>query len=121
MGSRRGQERASLDYAAERLPDLEVHVGGTTSVDVTEAGIDKAYGMRKLMTVLDLTSDEILFLGDKLDEGRNDYRDKAIRNRRHRREGLGRNCAGVQAIIEVSQWSKASPIDGGRAPRASLG
>lgn len=34
--------------------------------------------MRKLMTVLDLTSDEILFLGDKLDEGGNDYPVKSV-------------------------------------------
>ncbi len=42
-----GVKKGALrDYAAERLPDLEVHVGGTTSVDVTDAGIVKAYGMR---------------------------------------------------------------------------
>ena len=60
-------------YVAARLPDLEVRVGGTTSIDVTREGIDKAYGMRKLMAALDLTSDDILFFGDKLDEGGNDF------------------------------------------------
>jgi phosphomannomutase len=67
------KKRSLRDLAAERLPDLEVHVGGTTSVDVTNTGIDKAYGMRKLMDALDLTANEILFFGDQLGEGGNDY------------------------------------------------
>ncbi|GAB91948.1 HAD-IIB family hydrolase [Gordonia rhizosphera] len=59
-------------HAAERLPDLEVRSGGSTSVDVTRKGIDKAYGARKLMDILDLGIDDILFFGDRLDEGGND-------------------------------------------------
>lgn len=74
-----GAKKLALrDYAQRRLPNLEVHVGGTTSVDVTEAGIDKAYGMRKLMTALDLAIGDILFFGDKLDEGGNDFPVKAM-------------------------------------------
>jgi HAD superfamily hydrolase (TIGR01484 family) len=72
------KKRALRDYAATRLPDLEVHVGGTTSVDVTNAGVDKAYGMRRLMSILGLTNPDVLFLGDKLDEGGNDYPVKAM-------------------------------------------
>lgn len=66
------------DYAARLLPDLEVHVGGTTSVDVTASGIDKAYGMRRLMDALGVSEGEILFFGDKLDLGGNDYPVKAM-------------------------------------------
>jgi HAD superfamily hydrolase (TIGR01484 family) len=58
---------------AEQLPDLEVRLGGTTSVDVTRIGIDKAYGMKKLVEALDISKDDILFIGDKLQEGGNDY------------------------------------------------
>lgn len=65
-------------YAAERLPDLEVRAGGTTSVDITRIGIDKAYGMQKLIEELSLSKDEILFVGDKLEEGGNDYPVKAM-------------------------------------------
>lgn len=63
---------------ADRLPNLEVRLGGSTSVDVTRIGIDKAYGMKKLMEALDLTVDDILFMGDKLDEGGNDFPVKAL-------------------------------------------
>lgn len=63
---------------AERLPDLEVRLGGTTSVDITHIGIDKAYGMRKLIDAIDISQEEILFIGDKLQEGGNDYPVKAM-------------------------------------------
>lgn len=63
---------------AERLPDLEVRLGGTTSIDITRIGIDKSYGMEKLIDALDISKDEILFIGDKLQEGGNDYPVKAM-------------------------------------------
>lgn len=63
---------------AERLPDLEVRLGGTTSTDVTLPGVDKAYGMEKLIDALDISREEILYMGDKLDEGGNDYPVKAM-------------------------------------------
>lgn len=74
-----GVKKAKLrDLAAPLLPGLEVRVGGTTSVDVTREGIDKAYGMEKLIDVLNISKDDILFFGDKLQEGGNDYPVKAM-------------------------------------------
>jgi phosphomannomutase len=69
-GSRKERLRA---YAAARLPDLEVRSGGSTSVDVTRKGIDKAYAIHKLMDALHVTAGEMLFVGDRLDPGGNDY------------------------------------------------
>ena len=66
------------DRVAELIPDLEVRIGGTTSTDITLPGVDKAYGMAKLIDAIDISKDEILFLGDKLDEGGNDYPVKAM-------------------------------------------
>jgi phosphomannomutase len=65
-------------FAAERLPDLEVKSGGSTSIDVTRRGIDKAYGAGRLMLALRLTEGEILFFGDRLDLDGNDYPIKAM-------------------------------------------
>ena len=74
-----GAKKAALrDYAAARLPDLEVRSGGSTSVDVTKKGVDKAYGMGKLIHHLGLTTEDVLFVGDRLDEGGNDYPVKAM-------------------------------------------
>ena len=96
------KKRTLRDYAAERLPDLEVHVGGTTSVDVTNTGIDKAYGMRRLMAALGLTSDEILFFGDQLDEGGNDHPVKSVGIDTISVRGWEDTALAVRAIIEVS-------------------
>jgi phosphomannomutase len=65
-------------YVADQLPDLEVRGGGSTSVDVTRRGIDKAYGMRKIMDRLGLAPEDVLFIGDRLDEGGNDYPVRAL-------------------------------------------
>lgn len=74
-GSKKGALR---DLVASRLPGLEVRAGGTTSIDVTRVGIDKAHGMRKLIDALGITKEDILFFGDKLYEGGNDYPVKAM-------------------------------------------
>lgn len=72
------KKRALREFTQKRLPDMEVRTGGTTSVDITNVGIDKSYGMRKLMEHLNLEMSDILFMGDKLEEGGNDYPVKAM-------------------------------------------
>ncbi len=72
------KKAALRKFAADRLPDLEVRSGGSTSIDVTRRGIDKAYGAKKLMSALRLTEREILFFGDRLDPEGNDYPIKAM-------------------------------------------
>lgn len=66
------------ELVASQLPKLEVRLGGSTSVDITRIGIDKAYGMEKLIQALEISKDDILFIGDKLEEGGNDYPVKAM-------------------------------------------
>jgi hypothetical protein len=69
-----GTKKEALRAAtAALLPGLEVRVGGTTSIDVTRHGIDKGYGMRKLMTLLGITAADIVYFGDQLGEGGNDH------------------------------------------------
>ena len=55
------------------IPEFSVRLGGTTSIDVTKPGIDKAYGIRKLRDTLDVPIDEMIFIGDALFPGGNDY------------------------------------------------
>lgn len=69
-----GSRRLALrDALAELLPDLEVRVGGSTSIDITRRGIDKAYGIRALSRELQIPPDEIVFVGDRLSPGGNDF------------------------------------------------
>lgn len=76
------------DYIAPLIPEFEVRVGGVTSIDVTKLGIDKAYGMKKLIEMLDISKEDILFMGDRIQEGGNDYPVKAM---------------GIDSL-EVSHW-----------------
>ncbi|MFT4210688.1 MAG: HAD-IIB family hydrolase [Microbacterium sp.] len=67
------KKNALREAVAARIPDLEVRSGGSTSVDITHRGIDKAYGMRQLAEQTGLDLDEMLFVGDRLDPDGNDY------------------------------------------------
>jgi phosphomannomutase len=80
------------DYIAPLIPEFEVRVGGVTSIDVTKQGIDKAYGMKKLTELLNITKEDILFIGDRLQEGGNDYPVKQ---------------AGIDSI-EISNWRETA-------------
>jgi len=55
------------------IPEFSVRLGGTTSIDITKPGIDKAYGIRKLKDILGITVKEMIFIGDALFPGGNDY------------------------------------------------
>jgi len=54
------------------LPDLSINVGGSTSIDVTRKGIDKAYAVRRLIEQSGIAGEAILFLGDAIYPGGND-------------------------------------------------
>jgi hypothetical protein len=62
--------KAILDVS---LPEFSVRLGGTTSIDVTLPGIDKAYGIRKLRDILGVATEEMMYVGDALFPGGNDY------------------------------------------------
>ncbi|HEX4104188.1 MAG TPA: HAD-IIB family hydrolase [Candidatus Paceibacterota bacterium] len=57
----------------KRLPKLEVHVGGITTIDITRKGIDKAYGLRQIKKYLHVPIAKMFFMGDALYPGGNDY------------------------------------------------
>lgn len=84
-----GEKKFRLrDIIAPKIPEFEVRAAGATSIDVTRPGIDKAYGMKKLMERTGLKKEEILFIGDKLQPGGNDYPVKQ----------MGIEC------VEVANW-----------------
>lgn len=57
---------------AARVPQLEVHAAGFTSIDVTKKGIDKEYGMWQIEKYLHVPIKRMLFIGDALFPGGND-------------------------------------------------
>jgi HAD superfamily hydrolase (TIGR01484 family) len=56
----------------KRLPDLEVHAAGFTTIDITKKGIDKAYGIRQIEKYLHIPVGAMVFIGDALYKGGND-------------------------------------------------
>lgn len=69
-GRKRERLRAAL---APRLPDHEIRVGGSTSIDVTRRGVDKGHGLRLLAERTGIELARMVFVGDQLQPGGNDH------------------------------------------------
>ncbi|MEU4513295.1 HAD-IIB family hydrolase [Nonomuraea wenchangensis] len=96
---------------SERLPALEVRGGGSTSVDITRQGVDKAYGIGRLLEALDLSIDDVLFVGDRLDEGGNDYPVKQ----------MGVECVAVEGWEQTAEFVADFLAREGRDGAVSVG
>jgi hypothetical protein len=68
--AKRKKIKAILDTL---IPEFSVRIGGATSIDVTKPGIDKAYGITKLRDTLGISLKEMIYVGDTLFVGGNDY------------------------------------------------
>jgi len=75
------------------IPEFDVRIGGTTTIDITHRGINKAFGIRKLEEHLKLNPEQILFVGDALFQGGNDFPAKAT----------GVDCVQVQGPEETKK------------------
>ena len=62
----------------QRLPGLSINMGGATSIDITREGVDKAYGLRKLRDASGIALDAMMFIGDAIFPGGNDYPAKQL-------------------------------------------
>ena len=66
------KRKAMQTILRKELPDLSINIGGSTSLDITHQGIDKAYAMRKLAEHSGIATEDMLFLGDAIYPGGND-------------------------------------------------
>jgi HAD superfamily hydrolase (TIGR01484 family) len=62
----------------KRLPDLSINMGGTTSIDITRKGVDKGYGLKRLSAASEIPLDQMMFIGDAIFPGGNDYPAKEL-------------------------------------------
>ncbi|MBB4086035.1 HAD-IIB family hydrolase [Sphingomonas carotinifaciens] len=62
----------------KRLPGLSINMGGATSIDITQEGVDKAYGLRRLRDESGIPLDAMMFIGDAIFPGGNDYPAKEL-------------------------------------------
>ncbi len=68
----RAKREAFRARLAPILKNYTVRIGGTTTIDITKKGIDKAYGVRKLSEYLSIPIKQMLYVGDELKENGND-------------------------------------------------
>ena len=62
----------------KRLPGLSINMGGATSIDITQEGVDKAYGLKRLRDESGIPLDAMMFVGDAIFPGGNDYPAKEL-------------------------------------------
>lgn len=55
------------------IPEFEIRTGGSTSIDITRKNIDKAYGIYKIQEHLTIPVENMIFIGDALFPGGNDF------------------------------------------------
>lgn len=68
----RDKRKPLYEAIKRRLPDFSIGVNASTSIDITKKGVNKAYGIRKLIELSGVSVSEMLYVGDALQEGGND-------------------------------------------------
>ncbi|KUJ63065.1 HAD family hydrolase [Flavobacteriaceae bacterium CRH] len=69
----RSKRKKIKENLEQLLPEFSIRLGGTTSIDVTKKGIDKAYAVTKLRDTLKIPFSLMEFIGDALFPQGNDY------------------------------------------------
>ncbi|MBQ3271309.1 HAD-IIB family hydrolase [Candidatus Saccharibacteria bacterium] len=59
--------------AKELAPEFDYEIGGTTSINAITPGMNKQFGMNKLLEQLNVEKSDILYFGDMTQPGGNDY------------------------------------------------
>ncbi|KAI5249957.1 hypothetical protein E4T43_00526 [Aureobasidium subglaciale] len=96
-----------------RLPGLSINMGGATSIDITREGVDKGYGLKKLRDVSGFSLDEMMFIGDAIFPGGNDYPAKEIGLETVRVKDPEGTLAAIAAIVAcLKPASKPVLLDG---------
>lgn len=67
---KRQKIKAVLD---KELPETSIIIGGTTTIDILPKGFNKASGLKRLLDKLGMVIGEMVFVGDAIFPGGNDY------------------------------------------------
>lgn len=67
------KRQAIVDKARQLAPEFDFEIAGTTSINVFLPGMNKTFGMTKLMEQLKIGREDILYFGDMTQPGGNDY------------------------------------------------
>lgn len=67
-----GKRLRIVEYLWKHLPEYEIRINATSSIDITPYGINKAYAVRQFMDMESLNPYDVVFVGDGLFHGGND-------------------------------------------------
>ena len=64
-----------ITFLTQQLDETkyDIKIGGTTSLDITRKGLNKEWGIRQFLNHNNYLVNQVLFFGDKLHPGGNDY------------------------------------------------
>jgi len=71
------KRRKLISILEKKIPKFNLKIGGMSSIDVTRAGVDKAYAIGKIKEIIHVADEDIIFVGDALYKGGND---EAVKN-----------------------------------------
>lgn len=60
------------DKLVQRIPEFDIGIGGGTSLDITQRGINKTYAMKWIRENLNIEIQDMVYVGDALFPGGND-------------------------------------------------
>jgi HAD superfamily hydrolase (TIGR01484 family) len=95
--SKKDQLRTAI---AQELPEFRVASGGSTSIDVTKVGVDKAYGIQELAWRTQMDIEQFIFIGDRLDPGGNDASVLKLGIRTYQVDGPAQTELFIQGFLE---------------------
>jgi phosphomannomutase len=61
-----------VEVLKNEIPDFEIRIGGTTSIDVTKSGRGKDYGVNEFSRRIGIPIEKMVYVGDALYPGGND-------------------------------------------------
>lgn len=67
------KRRVIISELEKYIPEFEIKLGGTTTIDITPKGIDKGFAIKKLVRVLGIQEQDVVFFGDRIIPGGNDF------------------------------------------------
>jgi hydroxymethylpyrimidine pyrophosphatase-like HAD family hydrolase len=70
MGTKREKIVA---FMAPLLPEADIFIAGTTTIDILPKGVTKGTMLEKMLLNRNFEKNDLLFIGDALYEGGNDY------------------------------------------------
>lgn len=66
------RRRSIIKHLEPHMHGISMKIAGSTTINFTEQGMDKAFGINKLLSYLHIAPHDAVFVGDSFEEGGND-------------------------------------------------